>query len=81
MLTQHLLSQRFRLFDDAPGLRVNESRRLLADVLDASWSRTPDSPCLSGVKAFPVRVKCATLAWHTLQAALENKSEDVSTEK
>lgn len=34
----------------------------------------------SGVAEFPVRVKCATLAWHTLKAALENKSTAVSTE-
>jgi nitrogen fixation NifU-like protein len=34
----------------------------------------------SGVSEFPVRVKCATLAWHTLQAALEGKQEPVSTE-
>ena len=34
----------------------------------------------SGVGEFPVRVKCATLAWHTLQAALEGKQETVSTE-
>jgi nitrogen fixation protein NifU and related proteins len=34
----------------------------------------------SGVSEFPVRVKCATLAWHTLQAALEGKQETVSTE-
>lgn len=34
----------------------------------------------SGVSEFPVRVKCATLAWHTLQAALEDKQEPVSTE-
>jgi nitrogen fixation protein NifU and related proteins len=33
----------------------------------------------SGVREFPVRVKCATLAWHTMQAALTNK-ETVSTE-
>ena len=31
----------------------------------------------SGVKEFPMRVKCATLAWHTVLAALENK--DVAT--
>jgi nitrogen fixation NifU-like protein len=35
---------------------------------------------LSGVREFPVRVKCATLAWHTLHAALEGKGEPVSTE-
>ncbi len=34
----------------------------------------------SGVSEFPARVKCATLAWHTLQAALEAKQEAVSTE-
>ena len=34
----------------------------------------------SGVSEFPVRVKCATLAWHTLQAALEGKQDPVSTE-
>jgi nitrogen fixation NifU-like protein len=34
----------------------------------------------SGVSEFPTRVKCATLAWHTLRAALEEKSEVVSTE-
>jgi nitrogen fixation NifU-like protein len=34
----------------------------------------------SGVSEFPARVKCATLAWHTLQAALEGKPEIASTE-
>jgi len=34
----------------------------------------------SGVSELPVRVKCATLAWHTLQAALEGKQDAVSTE-
>jgi len=33
-----------------------------------------------GVRDFPVRVKCATLAWHTLQAALERRAQPVSTE-
>jgi nitrogen fixation NifU-like protein len=28
---------------------------------------------LAGVREFPVRVKCASLAWHTLKAALSNK--------
>jgi nitrogen fixation protein NifU and related proteins len=35
---------------------------------------------LAGVKEFPMRVKCATLPWHTLQAALENRPDTVSTE-
>lgn len=35
---------------------------------------------LSGVKEFPSRIKCATLAWHTLLAALKEKKDGVSTE-
>jgi nitrogen fixation NifU-like protein len=35
---------------------------------------------LAGVREFPVRVKCATLAWHTLQAALSEGEKVVSTE-
>ena len=35
---------------------------------------------LEGVREFPVRVKCATLAWHVLRAALGNDSATVSTE-
>jgi nitrogen fixation protein NifU and related proteins len=34
----------------------------------------------SGVWEFPARVKCATLAWHTLNALLEGKQEKVTTE-
>ncbi len=34
----------------------------------------------AGVNAFPARVKCATLAWHTLKAALLNNNVIVSTE-
>lgn len=35
---------------------------------------------LAGVTQFPVRVKCATLPWHTMEAALQNKIDEVSTE-
>ena len=34
----------------------------------------------SGVCEFPARVKCATLAWHTLKGALESREEPVTTE-
>jgi nitrogen fixation NifU-like protein len=34
----------------------------------------------AGVRDYPVRVKCATLAWHTLKAALAQQEEAVSTE-
>ncbi len=35
---------------------------------------------LAGVRQFPMRVKCATLAWHTMNAALEGEREEISTE-
>ena len=34
----------------------------------------------AGVSQYPVRVKCATLAWHTLQAALKDERTPVTTE-
>ena len=36
---------------------------------------------LSGVKQFPMRVKCATLSWHTLISAMGEKKEEVNTEE
>lgn len=35
---------------------------------------------LAGVREFPARIKCASLAWHTLNAALAQKEKNVSTE-
>ena len=35
---------------------------------------------LSGVKQYPMRVKCATLSWHTLTSAIEGKKDEVNTE-
>jgi nitrogen fixation NifU-like protein len=34
----------------------------------------------AGVREFPIRVKCATLPWHTLKAAMDNRRDVVSTE-
>ena len=36
--------------------------------------------CLSGVKQYPMRVKCATLSWHTLVSAIEGGKREVNTE-
>jgi len=50
---------------DASGLSAADLGRLAA---------------FSGVSEFPARIKCATLAWHTLRSALEGKEEKISTE-
>lgn len=39
-----------------------------------------DLSAFSGVRAFPVRVKCASLAWHALKAALQGEGKQISTE-
>ena len=37
--------------------------------------------CLSGVKQYPMRVKCATLSWHTLTSAMDKSQNEINTEK
>ena len=37
--------------------------------------------CLSGVKQYPMRVKCATLSWHTLTSAINNTQEEINSER
>jgi nitrogen fixation NifU-like protein len=49
-----------------------------AEGLDARLGKLA---VFSGVCEFPVRVKCASLPWHTLKAALEHKAEPISTEQ
>ena len=50
-----------------------------SDESDVSMEELGDIIALSGVRRFPVRIKCATLAWHTFEAAL-NGDEDTTTE-
>ena len=47
---------------------------------DVESSELGKLAALSGVRAYPTRVKCATLCWHTLRAALQGNGEKVSTE-
>ena len=47
---------------------------------DADEERLGKLAALAGVREYPMRVKCATLAWHTFQAALEQRGERISTE-
>lgn len=68
------------------GKPVDEARQLFEQFHDlVTLDDTQASPelgklaVLAGVKDYPNRVKCATLAWHTLHAALEER-ESVSTE-
>jgi len=72
--------------DAVKGMSVDEARKLFADMhnmltsggeLDEVYSKLN---ILSGVRQYPMRIKCATLAWHTMNAALNNVTETVTTE-
>jgi nitrogen fixation NifU-like protein len=67
------------------GKREGEALQLLEKIhgMVTGGGKTGDMgklEVLAGVHEFPQRVKCATLAWHTLKAALENTEEPVTTE-
>ena len=49
-------------------------------VSDSDLEKLGDVETLSGVSAFPARIKCAVLSWHTLRAVLNGQDEMVSTE-
>ena len=69
-----------------------EARDLIKDFLDmikekpelVTKSLSEDEKTklmsLSGVKQYPMRVKCATLAWHTLTSAIKNSQEEINSE-
>ncbi|MDT8281847.1 MAG: SUF system NifU family Fe-S cluster assembly protein [Gammaproteobacteria bacterium] len=68
------------------GRSVSEARKLFSDMhnmlttgeeLDEIFFKLN---ILNGVRAYPIRIKCATLAWHTMNAALDNLKETVTTE-
>jgi nitrogen fixation protein NifU and related proteins len=55
---------------------------LVTGKLDAAHQKELGSlRAFGGVSKFPLRVKCASLSWHTLKSALENSATVVSTEK
>lgn len=69
------------------GRRVEEVERFFDEFHDMVTGRGPADTAelgklevLAGVREFPARVKCATLAWHALRAALHHQDGRVSTE-
>jgi nitrogen fixation NifU-like protein len=60
----------------------SEVRKMMTDPPDAPLNSAGLGKLVafSGVREFPVRVKCATLPWHTLNAAMQGREEPVTTE-
>jgi len=74
--------------DAVKGKTVAEARALFErfHAMITDGTDTPPPPeigklaVLAGVRDYPTRVKCASLAWHTLRAACEDRHESISTE-
>jgi len=67
------------------GRTVEEARRLFHGFHDllttgGNADELGKLAVFAGVREYPIRIKCATLAWHAVQAALEQKDHPVSTE-
>lgn len=71
------------------GMRIEDAEALFGEMIPLLTGTLPaDVPrekfrklaALEGVKEYPSRVKCASLCWHTLDAALNNTDEPVTTE-
>ena len=77
MLTQSVkgetLAKAWEIFDGFHALITDPDADVDYDLLG-------DLEMLSGVSAFPTRIKCAVLPWHTLTAAIEGKEDSVTTE-
>jgi nitrogen fixation NifU-like protein len=70
-----------RTVEETLGLFGDFHRMVTGQPLDdAQRLRLGTLAAFSGVSEFPVRVKCASLAWHTLKAAIEGTGQAISTE-
>tara|TARA_Y100000590_G_scaffold323192_1_gene366026 strand:+ start:474 stop:944 length:471 start_codon:yes stop_codon:yes gene_type:complete len=74
-----------KFFDEAKAI-MNAFLNMIKNNLEIQSNHLDDDEktklmSLSGVKQFPMRVKCATLSWHTLISALDKKKEKVNTEE
>jgi nitrogen fixation NifU-like protein len=65
--------------DNARAL-FDQFHEMITAPADGSVERLGKLAVLAGVRRFPIRVKCASLAWHTLRAAIDARDEMVSTE-
>lgn len=72
------------LLDATKGRSVEEFQEMFknfhAMMMNQEHEDLGKLDALEGVKEYPMRIKCATLAWHTLKAIIDNKEENVNTE-
>lgn len=74
MASASLMTERLKGLSVDEALQVFEKAHsmFLSDPQSEVWSEADELAALAGVREFPMRVKCATLPWHALRAALES---------
>lgn len=77
LMTEYLKN---KTIEDAKALFENFHHLMLAESIENAPNKLGKLNVLAGVREFPARVKCATLPWHTLKAALQHENYPVSTE-
>jgi len=65
---------------DEASVLFERFRQLVTDPSTPKPEEADKLAVFAGVSEFPARVKCASLAWHTMRSALEGKKEKVKTE-
>lgn len=79
MLKGKTLEEAEKLFERFHGVVTGEDE-IGEDEAESGEGGLDKLRVLSGVRDYPMRVKCATLAWHTLKSALEEQGDTVVTE-
>jgi nitrogen fixation protein NifU and related proteins len=74
MVKGHTIAEAEELFQDFHRLVKGEIEK------EADVERLGKLAAFAGVSEFPARVKCASLAWHTLHAAVKSEAKAISTE-
>jgi len=78
MMTEEIKGKELKLVESM----FEQFRRMITvdDRMDLDADLLGDLEILQGVSRYPARIKCATLAWHTLHSAIEGDEDTVTTE-
>ena len=78
MMTEEIKGKELKLVESM----FEQFRRMITvnDQMDLDADLLGDLEILQGVSRYPARIKCATLAWHTLHSAIEGDEDTVTTE-
>ena len=80
MASASLMTEVLKGMTEAEAMELFGHFHALVSTEDADVGDLDKLEVLSGVRQFPMRVKCATLPWHTMKSALAHQAEPATTE-